>query len=377
VVTSSGWPRIVVLGAGIVGSAIACELARRGARVTLTDARDLGRGATQASAGMLAPFTEAEPGTILSGLCAEGLAGYDEAVARVRRDSGCELEYARTGSVEVALDDSAAAHFRDAERTLHAQGIACTWREAADARRADPGLTSSTLGSLEIPAHGFVAVMPFARALLAAARAHGATFLAGVRAERVRPRGDHLEVSMAGGAMLAADSVVVCTGSWSSNLLIDGDEAPPVRPVRGQLLELRPANLVASRILWGPRCYLVPWSSGALLVGATVEEAGFDERTTVDGVAGLMSAAVELVPALGDATLVEARVGLRPASADGLPIVGAGDVPGVIYAIGHYRNGVLLAPLTAAIVADLVLEGRRHHALEALSPARFTARARP
>jgi glycine oxidase len=122
----------------------------------------------------------------------------------------------------------------------------------------------------------------------------------------------------------------------------------------------------------------VPWASGALLVGATVEEVGFDERATVDGVAQLMTAAIELVPALAEATFVEARVGLRPASGDGLPIIGQSPaIPGLVYATGHYRNGVLLAPLTALIVADLVLEGRRHFSLDAVGPSRFATRPRP
>jgi glycine/D-amino acid oxidase-like deaminating enzyme len=142
------------------------------------------------------------------------------------------------------------------------------------------------------------------------------------------------------------------------------------------LLELMATDVRLARIVWGPRCYLVPWRTGAVLVGATVEDVGFDTRTTVEGVRGLIDAATELIPGLASAAFTGVRVGLRPASPDGLPILGESDIPGLVFATGHYRNGVLLAPLTAGIVADLVLEGRRHRHLDALSPARFTAGAR-
>jgi glycine oxidase len=370
---------VAVIGAGIVGVAIAGELARRGARVTVIDARGAGRGATQASAGMLAPFTEARPGSVLSDLCAEGLAVFDEAVARVRRDSGGDFEYARTGTVEVALDVAAAAHLRQTADDLRARGIEAICCDAADTAAREPALTRAALASLLIPTHGFVAVTDFVAALAAAARAYGAHFVSGAAVERVQPVSPARATSSAAftgspprGAV-PADHVVLAAGCWSGRIAIDGDPPLPMRAVRGQLLELRPRDPGVTRILWGPRCYLVPWANGALLVGATVEEGvDFDERLTVEGLRQLAEAAAELVPALADATFVQARVGLRPAAADDVPIIGAStDVPGLVYATGHFRNGVLLSPLTAAIVADLVLEGRRHPALAALSASRF------
>ena len=376
----------LVIGGGIIGVATAGELARRGARVTLVEARELGRGATKASAGMLAPFTEAEPGTVLSDLCAEGLAVYDEAVARVRRDMASvpgasgpghrDFEYARTGTLEVALDEASAAHFRASEAALRARGVDAVWLDAPATMAAAPAVSRAAPGSLLIPAHGFVAVTPFVDALATAARVHGVDFVRGARVDRVRRVAAGFEVST-DLRHHHAEVVIVAGGSWSGQLTIDGEAPLPVHPVRGQLLELRPRTPLMTRIVWGPRCYLVPWADGVVLVGATVEDVGFDERVTVDGVRQLMTAASELVPALADASFVEARVGLRPASSDGLPIVGpAVDVPGLVYATGHYRNGVLLAPLTASIVADLVLDGRRHPALDAIGPARFARAVR-
>jgi glycine oxidase len=146
----------------------------------------------------------------------------------------------------------------------------------------------------------------------------------------------------------------------------------PVRPIRGQLLQLASDGPPLHRIVWGPRCYLVPISQGSILAGATSEDAGFDERTTVAGVRDLLDGACDLVPHLWQATFTGARVGLRPATADELPIIGkSSKLPGVVYATGHYRNGVLLAPLTARAVADLVLENREDPLLAATRPQRF------
>ncbi len=165
----------------------------------------------------------------------------------------------------------------------------------------------------------------------------------------------------------------MAAGSWSGQIEIEGVTARvPVRPVRGQLLQLAWNGPLLGRVIWSERCYLVPWEDGTLLVGATVEEAGFDERTTTVGVRDLIEAACELVPHTWSATFVAAKAGLRPASADELPVIGPSSVvPNVMYATGHYRNGVLLAPLTAELVADAMLENRFDPLLAATSPQRF------
>jgi glycine oxidase len=220
-----------------------------------------------------------------------------------------------------------------------------------------------------VPSQGFVAVPPFTSALIDAARRRGAVVRTATPVVRVRRTSAGFTAS-APGATLAADVVVICAGSWTGRLDL-GREAPRVRPIRGQLLYLRPQTPLFSRILWGPRCYLVPWADGSVLVGATVEDVGFDEQTTASGVAGLIGAAIELVPGLASAALTGARAGLRPMTPDELPVLGAyPDEPGLLFATGHYRNGALLAPLTARIMADLIVEGRAHPALRVFGPQR-------
>jgi glycine/D-amino acid oxidase-like deaminating enzyme len=168
---------------------------------------------------------------------------------------------------------------------------------------------------------------------------------------------------------------IVAAGSWSGPLVNDPSA---VRPVRGQLLRLRWNGPAISHVLWSDRCYVVPWTDGTLLVGATVEDVGFDERATVEGVRELLDAACELLPGARDATFLQARAGLRPAAADGVPIIGyAPEDDAIVYATGHFRNGILLAPLTASIVADLVVDGREDPAIAITAPSRLTAKRAP
>jgi len=172
---------------------------------------------------------------------------------------------------------------------------------------------------------------------------------------------------------LTANAVVLAAGSWSTQIDIEGVAARiPVRPVRGQLLRLGWVGPPLRRVTWGDRCYLVPWDDGTVLVGATVEEAGFDERATVAGVRELLDAACELVPNAVTAGFLGARVGFRPASPDDLPIIGPSRLmPGLMYASGHFRSGILLAPLTARLVADAILDDAVDPAMRTMSPDRF------
>jgi glycine/D-amino acid oxidase-like deaminating enzyme len=170
--------------------------------------------------------------------------------------------------------------------------------------------------------------------------------------------------------VIESDAVVVASGSWS--VPSRPSQAPPITPIRGQLLHLRADGVAAASVIWGSACYVVPWSDGSVLVGATVEDVGFDERSTADGVRGLLTAAIDLLPSLADAHFDSVRVGFRPRAMDELPIIGRSDtMPGVFYALGHYRNGVLLAPLTAALMGDLVLDGKPRDEIAAIKPGRL------
>ena len=360
---------VIVIGAGVVGCAVGYELASRGAAVRLLDMRDVGEGATQASAGVLCPYIEGHAAALLQ-LGIRSLAMYDDFVSRVAQDARTSIEYRRTGTLEVAITDDDARRLEAVAAGHLRAGVVHRYLEARDAREIEPGLSEKITGALLVPVHGYVAVGAFTAALAAAARARGATIDRGVVVRRVAQHGRAVRVETDAGS-LDADAAVIGAGSWSERIAV-GDGHVPVKPIRGQLLHLACAAAAASRVIWGSACYIVPWQNGSLLVGATVEDVGFDEGATVAAVRDLLDRACELLPVAAAASFEGVRVGLRPATSDELPIVGrSSSERGVFYATGHYRNGVLLAPFTAAAVADLVLDGRSAPELSITDPARF------
>lgn len=357
----------VVVGAGIIGLAVGRELARRGARTAIIEERTVASGATQASAGVLAPYIEAPGEGALHELTVRSLSMYDRFIADVQQDSGARVEYRRSGTLEIATSAESAERLRALQGSLHRAGVAAEWMDDAAAVSLEPALARSE-GALLVGTHGYVRVAQLTAALLAAARQRGASVLESHKVEQIALGSDGGVSLTAGGATHRAAAVVIAAGSWSGRVPSGG---PPVTPIRGQLLQLRWTGPPITRVLWSDLCYVVPWTDGTVLVGATVEDCGFDQRTTVTGIRGLMDAACRLLPSAGEATFVEARAGLRPSTADGLPFIGRSPVnPAIVYATGHYRNGVLLAPLTADLIADLVIDDRIDPALALTAPDR-------
>jgi glycine oxidase len=361
---------VIVVGAGIIGCAVGRELARRGATVRIFESRTVGAGATQASAGVLAPYIEAVHHGPLFDLMVRSLQMYDAFVRDVSDESGLAVEYRRCGTLEVAMDGAAAQRLRALAAALTGRAE-LEWLDTARARHREPALPESIEGALFSPDHGYVVVPALTDALAWAALRHGVQLEAAHRVSAVRREGRRVAIVTEDGTVWPADAVVIAAGSWSGQLGAPDVTSDQVRPVRGQLLRLAWKGTALSHVIWGADCYVVPWENGTVLVGATVEDVGFDERATAAGVRDLLDAVCDLLPEAWRATFVEARVGLRPATLDGLPVMGRSrEVPGVVYATGHYRNGVLLAPLTAQLVADLIVDGREDPLLAPLRPGR-------
>lgn len=337
---------IAVVGAGIVGCAVAFELAHRGLRVEVFDSRHVGGGATQATAGVLAPFIEAPSSGLLHEMTVESFKLYDQFVARAHEASGVQVEYRRCGTIELMETSDDERRLEGAAALARAAGVDVDWMQLSP--EDDAGATGR---GLLIPSHGYVRVEQLMTALRAGAEARGARFNEEEGIQRIETLGTGIVLHTAK-RRLGCDAVVVAAGSWSDAI---GGEAVGIRPVRGQIVRVGLRGPLPRHILWTHGCYVVPWADGTLLVGATVEEAGFDERVTVQGVGGLLRAVARLLPGAADATFLDARAGLRPASADGVPVIRPSRRSSrIIYATGHYRNGVLLAPLTSHRVADLV-----------------------
>jgi glycine oxidase len=317
---------VIVIGAGIVGCAVARELARRGASVAILDERTVGMGATQASAGILAPYIETQEGHPLFDLTVRSLNLYDDFIAGVRSESGLAVTYRRTGTLDVAVDEAGMGALREAAAALTRRGVAVELVDGRAVREEEPHLFEQVPGGLLIPAHGFVAAGELTRATAAAARRHGAQLVEQSRATRIARSNGRMVVDTARGS-LDGDAVVLAAGSWSGSIDIEGITCRvPVIPVRGQLLQLAWNGVPLRRVVWSPRCYLVPLGDGTLLVGATLEQAGFDERTTVAGVRDLLDAACEIAPDTWTEGFNCARVGLRPGSFDDLAVLGSSTV---------------------------------------------------
>jgi glycine oxidase len=359
--------RVTIVGGGIIGCAVGHELASRGADVNIVDMRGTGRGATQASAGILAPYIEGHIDALLR-LGIDSLALYDGFIARVSADAQQTIEYERSGSLHIASSDAAAMELAIAARKFAHAGVAHELMPGHDAIRLEPGLSPRMISALLMPMHGYVRAAELTSALAAAAVRRGARMVT-ANVEEICDRGRGAVAVRTSAGLIESDAVILAAGSWSGRV---PPMTPPVRPVRGQLLHLHFNRRPISRVVWGSECYLVPWRNGALLVGATVEEAGFDETATAAGVTRLLEAGAALLTDVPQARFEAVRVGLRPGTPDELPLIGpSSTMPGVHYATGHFRNGILLAPLTARLVADLVIDGKRDPDLDLVRPDRF------
>jgi glycine oxidase len=359
--------RIGIVGGGIVGCSAAWRLARHGADVIVFEQRRVAGGATHASAGALVPYVEAhEPGP-LQDLTVRSLNLYDQFIAELREESRASVEYARCGSLEVAFSKSEEDVLRATARRFAAADV--RWISAAELLGIEPALAPTIRGGLVVASHGYVSAPQLTNALAQAATAKGAIFRTAhvIRVDSM----EHAAVIVTeAGAVERFDRVIIASGAWGGLLEIEGHAPLPIRPVKGQLLRLRGPHL--SHLLWSRTCYIVPQQNGDVLVGATMEDADFDERPTAGGVAQLLTAAVGLVPSIADGEFLEVRVGLRPATDDNLPLVGyARGSDSIVLALGHFRNGVVLAPLTARILTDLILDRINDPALKILTPARF------
>jgi glycine oxidase len=350
-------PSVIVVGAGVIGCTVAYELARSGARVVVLEPRAPGQGATRASAGILAPYIEGHEGK-LRDLGVRSLEMYDGFIDRLRAYSAYDIIYQRNGTLEMAFTDADLARANRQIRQLQAERVEFSWLSPRGFDKLEPRASKQAVGAIFVPRHGFVGVTSLTLAAAAAAETQGARFTNAIGAIRIYPLpGGRVGVQTATSTG-DADKVVLAAGSWSSQITVQDADPVPVKPIRGQLIQFATNPGDVRRVLWGPNGYLVPWPDGTVLVGATIEDVGFDESHTEDAVRQLRTAAAELVPSLADAPMTSVRTGLRPRGPDDLPMLGPSRaVPGLFYATAHYRNGVLLAPLTVELIRDLVLGG--------------------
>ncbi|MBX5457063.1 MAG: glycine oxidase ThiO [Thermogemmatispora sp.] len=370
---------VVIIGAGVIGWSIAYYLRRAGIDVCLLEQAKVGAGASAAAAGLLAPLGPLNgPGPMASLLLA-GCSILPELVAELEASSGLQIELEQPGALRLACEPRAVARLQ--RRLAHWQplGLQLSWLSGEEARRREPLLSAEVEGAVYAPQEGQLRARELLKALAWVTRQAGARCYEGSEVCGLRQHADRvLAVQTKTGEEIGCGSLVIAAGAWSVHCGAWLGHAVPVRPVRGQLLSLRPpTGLPALRhLIFGRAIYLIPRRDGSLTVGATREEAGFDARVTSEGVAWLLAQARRLVPALTDATLEHSWAGLRPITPDGLPILGL--LPGwqnVLLATGHGSVGVMLSALTGQLISDLICTGRRSPLLLACGPERFDSLA--
>jgi glycine oxidase len=360
----------VIAGGGLIGGAIALELARAGLTVALFDRRQPGTEASWAGAGILSPAPESTGMFPLVPLGKASLAHYPEYVSALEEISGEDVGFRQKGTLEALFSRDARSELSTIIAVLHGMGLRAEALSAEDARELEPALSEETEAAVLRPDEASIDNRKLTAAILQAARRTGVEIFAeksvtGVWREGQRCKGLQLQSEK-----VEAGWTVIAAGCFSAE--IEGIAAyAPVRPARGQMIALRADNLNIERVLWSEKIYLVPRNNGQILAGATVEYVGFEKRLTVGGIEKILAGAIELAPGLAEAEIQETWCGLRPDSPDHLPILGPTDIDGLLIATGHFRSGILLTPITARLVCEWITKQSVSVDWDRFSPMRF------
>jgi glycine oxidase len=371
---------VVIIGGGVIGLAAAWRAAQRGHSVAVLEREEPGAGTSSVAAGMLAPIAEATP--LEDSLLALGLASaamYPAFVAELEAASGGDAGYLRCGSLLAARDADEAQALMRALEMRQQLGLPVQRLRASEARRLEPALAPTIRLALDIPDDHAIDPRKLTAALAEAVRRAGGDLRAGAEVASLELVDDRVRgVVLADGERVRAEHVIIAAGVWSAEIAgIPARSRVPIRPVKGQILRLHDPNGpgLLTRVVRIPGAYVVPRGDGRYVLGATMEERGFDTAVTAGAVFELLREAVELAPGVSELEIDELSAGLRPGTPDNSPAIGACEVAGLHWATGHHRNGILLAPVTAELVcAGLVGEQPPELAAQ-FAPGRFSGLA--
>jgi glycine oxidase len=370
-------PDVVIAGGGAIGLAIAWETATRGLSVVVADDRERA-AASWAAAGMLAPVTEVHYGEEeLLRLNLESQGRYESWAEELNEASGLDCGYVQCGALMVARDADDNAALKDLFEFQQSLGLDVERLRGRECRQLEPLLSPSTRGGILVRGDHQIDNRALMDALRVACERRGVQLVDRRVAEVEVARGLVEGVRFHNGERLSCSRLVIAAGAHSSDIEgLPPEAIPPVRPVKGQLLHLRgrAGERLATHTIRGLEAYIVVRPDGRVVLGATVEEQGFDERITAGGVYELLRAGAELIPGLSELELVETSVGLRPGTPDNAPLLGATELEGLILATGHYRNGILLTPVTGWALAELLVNGTAPEIIKPFTPRRFATR---
>ena len=367
---------MIVVGAGAIGTSIAYQLAKAGRRVIVFERGQVGGGATGASAGMIQINPDRSTPPALATLEMESARLFPALAAELLERTGMDIGYRAAPLLHVALRDSEEPGLRTHRAWQAEHGVSVAWVDRTAALDLEPALNPDIRGALYYPENRQLMPHDLARGLARAAVDLGAVVREGAAIDRLLTDGDRVIGVAIGGEAVHAGEVVIANGAWASGWSDTLHTPIPIRPVRGQMVALRTSGTALRNVVSSLDGYVLTKPDGSTYVGTTVEEAGYDARPTAAGIAQLLASAPRLIPRLADASFVSAWAGLRPATADGLPLLGR--LPGwdgVAIAAGHFRDGILLAPITGEVIADLLARRRPRLPLDAFDPSRFLVRA--
>lgn len=367
---------VLIIGGGVIGLSLARELHKKGLKkITILERGALGREASFAAAGMLAPNAETEKSDAFYRFCDESNRLYPQFAAELLDETGVDIELEQQGTLYLALSENDSADIRRRFEWQKTAGLAVEHFTAQETRRSEPFVSPDVRESLFFPNDWQVENRQLLRALAKYAAVNGIeihenTAVTGILSENGKVVG-----ARATNAKFFAEKTVIAAGAWSSLLKNDfAASIPSVKPIRGQIIVFQTAKRLFEKVIYSPRGYLVPRRDGRILIGATVEDAGFDKTVTAEGERFLREIAHEIAPSLANLEISETWAGLRPLAADAFPILGSfPPVENFYLATAHYRNGILLAPLTAQITAGKIVENNDSEYLEIFSPRRFQA----
>ena len=362
-------PEVVIVGGGVIGCSLALRLAQAGVTVAVLERGKLGGEASRAAAGMLSPQAESEKPDAFFHLAVKSRALYRGFVEGLKELSGIDAQYRDEGTLIVSIAGTE-DHFDRWVSWQEEAGLRLERLTAEALRAREPEVTQLATGAIFLPDDHQVDNRLLMDALTVALARAGVEVVEGVEVTDILVEAGRARGVRCGEETRPADAVVIAAGCWSGQLFERLGLPAATSPVRGQMLAVR--GQAIHHVLHSSRVYLVPRHGGRILIGATAEEAGFKKGVTANGMRTLLEAAVEMVPALGEAEILEIWSGLRPGTIDRLPILGESGYENLWLATGHFRNGILLAPATAALLSEAILNGRQAPELDAFSLRRFT-----
>jgi glycine oxidase len=360
----------VVAGGGLIGASIAFELAQAGLHVGVFDAREPGREASWASAGIISPAPEGPAMIPLVALSKTSAAIYPKFIKAVEEASGQNVEYRRDGAMEVFWEGDVREEISTLLAVYHGVGLRAEALTGERAKELEPGLMEEVQGAVLRPDESSLDNRALTQATLEAAKRKGVEIFAGNGATGIWKEGRRCKGLQLTSGNAEAEWTIIAAGCFSAK--IEGAASyAPVSPAKGQMAVLRCEAVNIQHVLWSENIYLVPRNDGRILAGSTVERIGFDHDVTAGGMKKIMNGAIQLVPGLAKARIEETWAGLRPDSPDHLPILGPTDVEGLLLATGHFRSGILLAPLTAQLMREWITTQKVSADWERFSPMRF------